>query len=86
MLRIFTVFLFLSLTGTISAQPLPGDLYKEYAWYNESGDCNGALRVGGQLDYHIIENVEDLSFDGLIYPPFEVDLNNAIRAELVIEN
>jgi len=85
MLRSVTVSLLLTLAGTIAAQPVPGDVYKEYTWYNSSGDCNGALRVGGSLDYLIIENADDLTLEGLIYPPFNVDLNYAIRAELVIE-
>jgi hypothetical protein len=69
----------------LSAQPVPGDLFKEYAWFNASGDCNGALRVGGRLDYQIIENVDDYQGNGLINPPFNVELEHAIRAELVIE-
>jgi len=68
-----------------AAQPKPGDLFKEYAWYNESGDCNGALRVGGRLDYRLIEQVDDYRGKGRIQPPFDLDLKEAIGAELVVE-
>jgi len=33
------------------AQARPGDLFREYRWTNQKGDCAGALRVGGRLDY-----------------------------------
>ena len=69
----------------VMAQPEPGDLFREHAWYNEAGDCNGALRVGGRLDYRLIENVIDYEGKGIIQPPFQVDLEKAIRAELVVE-
>lgn len=39
--------LLLFISASAWAQSVPGDLYKEYAWFNEAGDCNGALRVGG---------------------------------------
>ncbi len=68
-----------------AAQPKPGDLFKEYAWFNESGDCNGALRVGGRLDYRLIEQVDDYRGKGIIQPPFDIDLKEAIRAELLVE-
>ena len=67
------------------AQPLPGDLYKEYLWHNASGDCYGALRVGGSLDYQLIEKADNYQGDGMISPPFLVDLEHAIKAELVVE-
>ena len=69
----------------LTAQPAPGDLYKEYKWFNESGDCNGALRVGGRLDYKLVEVVDNYQGDGVIIPPFDIDLEQAIRAELVVE-
>jgi len=67
------------------SQPQPGDLFKEYAWFNAPGDCNGALRVGGRLDYRLIEVVDHYQGNGVIEPPFCVDLEHAIRAELVVE-
>lgn len=67
------------------AQPLQGDVFKEYRWFNEEGDCNGALRVGGNLDYQLQKNVINYLGDGLIAPPYEVDLKRAIRAELLVE-
>jgi hypothetical protein len=70
---------------SLTAQPEPGDLFREYAWFNEPGDCQGALRVGGKLDYRLIENVINYQGAGIIQPPFAVDLKQAIRAELVIE-
>lgn len=72
-------------SAILTAQPVPGDLYKEYTWFNRSGDCNGALRVGGSLDYRIIEVLDDYRGEGLIAPPFEVNLDYAIKAELVVE-
>ncbi len=85
MLRTITFLFLTSIASAISAQPVPGDIFKEYAWFNESGDCNGALRVGGQLDYQLIENVDSYQGNGLINPPFIVNLKQAVRAELVIE-
>jgi len=75
----------LAMSLLLFAQPLPGDVFKEYAWFNVPGDCNGALRVGGRLDYQLTEKAEPYLGDGLIVPQFDLDLSSAIRAELVIE-
>ncbi len=53
MLRTITFLLLTSIASAISAQPVPGD-------------CNGALRVGGRLDYQLIENVDSYQRNGLI--------------------
>ena len=29
-------------------QPVPGDVFREYTWWNETGDAGGAFPVGGQ--------------------------------------
>lgn len=60
---------------TAIAQSGPGDLFREYRWTNEHGDCSGALRVGGQLDYG----------GGPIQISHEIDLDHATRAEIVVE-
>jgi len=68
------------------AQPVPGDVFREYMWWNEKGDAGGSFRVGGQcgekypdrgwaLDYINAPVVLDLDFD----------LDQAIRGEVVIE-
>lgn len=30
------------------AQPVPGDVFREYLWWNEKGDAGGSFRVGGK--------------------------------------
>ncbi|MEN8201154.1 MAG: hypothetical protein ABFS28_01070 [Bacteroidota bacterium] len=80
-----TVLYLVSCFGVAQAQPSPGDLFKEYTWHNEWGDCNGALRVGGKLDYQVQGMVIHYKDKGLIVPPFQVDLKKAIKAELVVE-
>jgi len=85
MKRQLFVIQFLSITLLAFAQPAPGDLYKEYKWFNESGDCRGALRVGGNLDYKLSGSVDNYQGNGMILPPFDIDLEKSIRAELVIE-
>ena len=82
-----TLFLiFFSIAEIASTQPVPGDLYREYAWYNEAGDCNGALRVGGAMGYRTrTDLVEFYHGNGMLKPPLELRLDHAIRAELVVE-
>jgi hypothetical protein len=60
---------------TSSAQPQPGDVFREYAWAKPEGDAGGSLRVGGKLDYG----------GGLIELPHALDLEHATRAEVVVE-
>jgi hypothetical protein len=79
------IFTLLASCLMLSGQPVPGDLFREYAWYNVTGDCNGALRVGGRLDYRLTGNAEPYSGNGLIVPGFNLDLGSAVRAELVVE-
>ena len=64
---LLTILLIL-ICGIIVAQPVPGDVFKEYSWYNEAGDCGGALRVGGKLDYRIKEQANNYIGDGKILP------------------
>ena len=58
-----------------TAQPMPGDVFREYYWYNQSGDAGQALRVGGSAGYG--ENNIKLRHD--------FDLDYAVRAEVIIE-
>lgn len=85
LMRNLILSLLLTCCVNVLSQPAPGDLFKEYRWFNESGDCNGALRVGGNLDYQIQKTSIDYLGEGLISPPFDLDLEHAIRAELLVE-
>ena len=58
----------------LSAQPVPGDVFREYTWYKQDGDAGAALRVGGRVGY-----------EGVITLPHNFDLEQAIKAEVVIE-
>lgn len=78
---------FLSLPYFLPAQPLPGDLYREYVWLPPANQGEDFLRVGGNLDYG-----KDPAFlgdiwqgDGYLRIPDKFDLSRAIRAEVSIE-
>lgn len=58
-----------------SGGPQPGDVFREYLWTHTTGDAGGSLRVGGRLDYG----------GGPIVLPHELDLEQATRAEIVVE-
>ena len=85
MKSVFFILQFLTIKLLLFAQPIPGDLYQEYTWYNASGNTDGALRVGGRLDYRLTEEAENYVGDGLIKPPFKINLEHALKAELVVE-
>jgi hypothetical protein len=81
---LFTLCFFIS----VYAQPKPGDYFREYTWNMPDTMKNQAyLRVGGKLDYR-----KQVPFfppghydEGNILIPHQVDLKNALKAELVIE-
>ncbi|MCX8036897.1 MAG: hypothetical protein N3D11_07575 [Candidatus Sumerlaeia bacterium] len=60
--------------GTAPAGPAPGDVFREYMWYNERGNAGGALRIGGKLGH-----------DKPVPLPHRFDLEHATKAEVVIE-
>ena len=70
-----------------SAEPAPGDVFREYMWWNEGGDAGGALRVGGQQG----STEPDRGWaHGYINAPValeahDFDLEHATKAEVVIE-
>lgn len=68
------------------AQPMPGDVFREYMWWNERGDAGGALRVGGK---HGQEHPDRGWAHGYINAPIVLDhafdLEHATKAEVVIE-
>jgi len=59
---------------TALARPAPGDVFREYMWYNETGDAGNALRVGGKVGR-----------DAPVVLEHEFDLEHAVKAEVVIE-
>lgn len=83
--QLFLSSILIIFSVALIAQPSPGDVYREYSWYNEEGDCGGALRVGGKLDYRLTGNALPVDKEGRIIPDFELDLENALKAELVVE-
>ena len=81
------VALVLLIEGAVGlAQPMPGDVFREYLWWNEKGDAGGSFRVGGTYG----EKDQDRGWAlGYINAPVtldhDFDLDQAIRAEVVIE-
>ena len=81
------ILLCLFFFSPLIAQPGPGDVYREYLWWKRSGDAGGALRVGGRegtTDWGttVVDGYWETSN---IDPKFDIDLEHAIRAEVVIE-
>ena len=73
--------------AVLNAQPRPGDVFREYMWYNRSGDAGGALRVGGSnsATYPDRQIVGDHWVTQWIELDHDLDLEDAVRAEAVVE-
>jgi len=70
------------------AQPVPGDVFREYTWVvPDRGDNEPHLRVGGRLDYRTqVPNFGEGNYrDGAIRLTRDVDLHRATRAEIQVE-
>ena len=79
-------FWILVFAGTfLIAQPQPGDVFREYHWFNDVDECDRSLRVGGRLDYRLTGNALPVNAEGKIVPEFDVTLQHALKAELVVE-
>jgi hypothetical protein len=73
-LKIPAALAMLALATAAMSDPQPGDVFREHR-KEAVGDAGGAWRVGGSKDYG----------GGNIYFPGDVDLTNAIKAEVNIE-
>lgn len=92
MKSIITGIVLISLLGGAFAQPVPGDVFREYAWAMPgNGQSESFLRVCGDGDYHEPTSDEWNFFPegfvdkGWLTLPQELDLEDAIRAEVVVE-
>lgn len=76
----------LFLCGLLSAQPQPGDVFREYTWWNQQGDAGGSYRVGGKRG-EIYPNrgskYKYINTPVILETPF--DLEGAVKAEVVLE-
>ena len=71
-----------------TAQPQPGDVFREYVWQPGMAREDGSfLRVGGKFDYRTYSDYFPASqhADGYITLPHTVDLDQATRAEVQVE-
>jgi hypothetical protein len=72
--------------GLLPAQPQPGDLFREYIWWNEQGDAGGSYRVGGKRG-EVYPN-RGSKFNYINTPVVlqaALDLEHAVKAEVVLE-
>lgn len=72
----------------VCSQPKPGDYFRDYTWTTPDGEGNSQfLRIGGKFDYRIQpEDYPDLKLNReKIFINHSIDLNNAIKTEIVIE-
>jgi len=83
--KLFLISMLIPFSTVLIAQPSPGDVFKEYRWFNDVEDCGGALRVGGKLDYRLTGKALPVDVQGHIVPDFDMDMENALKAELVVE-
>ncbi len=77
---------FLALGQTLLAQPGPGDVFREYRWFHEKGDAGQAIRVGGKKGESHPDRGSDSGYINAPFTwPFVLDLQAAVKAEIVIE-
>jgi len=72
--------------GTSTAQPIPGEVFREYTWFNKGGDAGQALRVGGKWGREHPDR--GWAYDYINAPvvlTHSFDLQHAVKAEVVIE-
>ncbi len=80
------IAIILLLHQNLEAQPVPGDVFREYRWFHEKGDAGQAIRVGGkQGQYHPDRGSVHGYINAPFTWPFEIDLNEAVKAEIVLE-
>ena len=87
-MRILIISFFLFAGIQLFAQPLPGDVFREYVWLPQMVAEQGKfLRIGGRLDYKINEEhfPADEHQNGYIPLHEDVNLEDAVKAEMVIE-
>ncbi|MEN6578709.1 MAG: hypothetical protein ABFD90_20350 [Phycisphaerales bacterium] len=74
------------LQNTVWAGPVPGNVFREYVWWNEQGDAGGSLRVGGKEGEELPDR--GWAHDYINAPVVlsqRFDLEDAIRAEVIVE-
>jgi hypothetical protein len=72
--------------GLASADPAPGDVFREYMWWNEKGDAGGSLRVGGKHGQkHPDRGWAHDYINAAVVLDHDFDLEHATKAEVVIE-
>lgn len=70
----------------VRAEPVPGDVYREYTYTNTYGDAGGAIRVGGKKGVSYPDRGSDFGYvNAWVEFPHQLDLTDATRAELVVE-
>lgn len=80
------LFIVLLLYHNLGAQPVPGDVFREYRWFHEKGDAGQAIRVGGkQGEYHEDRGSAHGYINAPFTWPFDIDLADAVKAEVVLE-
>jgi hypothetical protein len=71
---------------TRRAGPVPGDVFREYTWWNEQGDAGGSLRVGGKESEELPDRGWAHDYiDAPIVLSHRFDLECAIKAEVIVE-
>lgn len=87
-MRPLIIICFLFAGIQLFAQPGPGDVFREYVWLPEMVAEQGKfLRVGGRFDYKTYEGhfPADEHQNGYILLLEDVDLEDAVKAEMVVE-
>lgn len=87
-MKLLTYICLLLIGCKLFAQPKPGDVFKEYIWLPKMVAEEGKfLRVGGRFDYKIFKDhfPAENHKDGYIPLLQNIDLKDAIKAEMVIE-
>lgn len=83
---IAVLFLLIAVQAVAAGRPAPGDVFREYMWWNAGGDAGGSLRVGGKHGQeHPDRGWAHDYINAAVVLEHDVDLEHAVRAEVVIE-
>jgi len=80
------VSILLGLARVSVSRPVPGDVFREYMWWNEKGDAGGAFRVGGK--HGEMDPDRGWAQDYINSPVIldhDFDLEHATGAEVIVE-